>query len=165
MNPFQFKIPKRQKKCVLCETPFENESHIFSVILGDEEEPERRDYCKTCFKQNAELTKDCWGHWETILRKPKKKLSLDQRAMELFTTKYEAKDQEWIYFLAHYLRRKKQLVFRSEIKKDGLHFFEDPITTEVYTISDVPLSDQRLLELKEEFIRALNDPEEEEIDS
>jgi len=41
------------------------------------------------------------------------------------------------FFLADYLKRKKQLVKRTEIKKEGVLFFEDPITSEIYSIADV----------------------------
>lgn len=161
MNPFQFKIPKRHKKCTLCQTPFEDGMRIYSVIKGDEEDAMREDFCEPCFKENANLTDQSWGHWETHLIKPKKKLSLDQRAMELFLEKLEEEDKEWAYFLSQYLRRKKQLVLRSEIKKEGLLFFEDPIQAEVYTVADVNLSAQMLQTLKEQFIQALNPTEEE----
>jgi len=71
MNPFQFKIPNRKKKCCICETSFEDNTLIFSVIKGDEEDPKREDYCETCFQKEQGVTENIWGFWETHLKKPK----------------------------------------------------------------------------------------------
>ncbi len=160
MNPFQFKIPARKRKCLQCLTSFEDNTEIYSVIKGDDEEPLREDYCKKCFESHPEVLHDSWGFWESILKKPKLNLSLDQRAMVLFVEKHQEGEKEWVYFLAHYLKRKKQLILRSEVKKEGLLFFEDPITTEVYTVAQIELTPKMLSTLKSSFISALDPPED-----
>lgn len=157
MNPFQFKIPSRKRKCLACADSFEDGSLIVSIIKGDEESPEREDYCHNCFQRIPNLTQNIWGHWESLLKRPKEKLTLDQRAMELFTQKHTCEEREWVYFLAHYLKRKKQLHLRSEIKKEGALFFEDPLTSQIYSIADVTISAKTLLHLKGSFIKALED--------
>ncbi len=158
MNPFKFKIPTRKRKCSSCETSFVDNTSIFSVIKGDEEDPQREDYCAECFQKEAGITENSWGFWETLLKKPKVKLTLDQRAMELFTEKHESEEKEWVYFIADYLKRKKQLIKRAEIKKEGVIFFEDPITSEIYSIADVSISPESLSTLKASFLKALEEP-------
>jgi len=78
--------------------------------------------------------------------------------MELFVEKHESEEKEWVFFLADYLKRKKQLVKRTEIKKEGVLFFEDPITSEIYSIADVSISPESLGSLKASFLKALEEP-------
>lgn len=158
MNPFQFKIPGRQKKCSLCSAKFEDGSAIYSIVYGSEEEPKRKDFCKLCFDEEK-LSEDIWGHWHTILKKEKQNLSPDQKAMELFKEAYKEDNPEYLLFIAQYLKRKKQLVMRPEIKKDETLFFEDPKTSEVYGIPKKEIAPDKLGQFKHLFIQNLESEE------
>lgn len=155
MSLLKFKIPRRSRKCLHCESSFKELPKLYSIIKGDEEEPIREDYCAICFQNESVLSDSVWGYWESSLKKTKKNLSVDQRALDLFIEKYEEGEKEWLYFLAHYLKRKKQLITRSEIKKEGILFFEDPISSEIYSIENVVISNAMLSTLKERFLQAL----------
>lgn len=139
MNLYQLKIPRRQKKCCQCSASFELPAHIVSLIKGDEEAPVREDYCAKCF---SELPKeeDVWGHWETHLKKRPKPSSVDVQLMDLFIEKIQGNEEKAACFLAHYLKRRQQLILCSELKKDGLVFFEDPKSSEVYTLKSYHMS-------------------------
>ncbi len=154
MNPFQFKIPARQRSCIECNKRFEDNDQIFSTVEGEEEAPLRKDYCHNCFNE-ALCGENIWGHWHIELKREKKVLTPDERAMEIFLSAYKNEDLEYLFFVAQYLRRKKQLVLRSEIKKENRLFFEDPKTSEIYALvkKDVPLSDVN--KLKVQFINEL----------
>lgn len=160
MNLPQFKVPKRKKKCLKCSKSFEEGMNVYSLVKGDEEDLIREDYCENCFYQDLVLSEAVWGHWETLLKKPRIQRSIDQRAMDLFLEKMDEGSAEWVYFLAHYLKRKKQLIARSEIKKEGYLFFEEPISTEIYSVKDIPISMETLSHLKENFISKLNEPQD-----
>lgn len=160
MNLPHFKVPKRKKKCLKCSKSFEEGMSVYSLVKGEEEELTREDYCENCFYHDSVLCEAVWGHWETSLKKPTVKRSIDQKAMDLFLEKIEEKEVEWVYFLAHYLKRKKQLIVRHEIKKEGYLFFEEPISSEIYSVEEIPISIATLNYLKENFILKLNEPQD-----
>lgn len=155
MNPFQFKIPARQKKCLQCSKAFEDNEQIFSTVGGEEESPVRKDFCESCFDEKN-LPEDIWGHWHTVLKKQKVQLTPDEKAMELFFDAYQKEDTEYLLFIANYLKRKKQLLMRPEIKKETMLFFEDPKTSEVYAIPKKEISPTRLTEFKKLFLENLS---------
>lgn len=154
MNPFQFKIPARQKKCLKCSKPFEDQDKIFSTVEGEEENPVRKDFCVACFDEKS-LPEGIWGHWHTVLKKQKIELTPDEKAMELFFEAYQQDNSEYLLFIANYLKRKKQLHMRPEIKKETMLFFEDPKTSEVYAIPKKEISPTKLGEYKRLFLESL----------
>lgn len=154
MSLFQFKIPARQRKCVTCEARFQDNQKIYSTVHGDKEDPQRRDYCETCFVKEG-MQPDIWGHWDTVLKKEKVRLNYDQKAMELFKEAHKGPDAQYLLFIAQYLKRKKQLVQRPEIKKEEMLFFEDPKTSEVYALAKTEIKPAKLTEFKVLFLEAL----------
>lgn len=154
MNPFQFKIPGRQRKCLTCSSKFEDGSKVFSIVFGQEEDPQRKDFCATCFDEKK-LDKNIWGHWHILLKKEKKVLTPDQKAMELFHEAYKGDDGEYLLFIAQYLKRKKQLNKRPEIKREEMLFFEDPKSSEVYGIPKKEIEPSKLEKFKALFIQSL----------
>ena len=158
MNPFQFKIPGRQRKCNSCSEKFEDGSELYSVAFGEEEDPKRLDFCKGCLSEEK-LSEDIWGHWHTLLKKEKTHLTPDQRAMELFKEAYKEDDVEYLLFIAQYLKRKKQLSMRPEIKKEATFFFEDPKSSEIYGIPKKEIPPDKLGDFKALFIQKLESPD------
>ena len=75
--------------------------------------------------------------------------------MELFKEAYKKEDVEYLLFIAQYLKRKKQLFIRSELKKEETLFFEDPKTSEVYGIPKKEISPSKLGKFKELFMQGL----------
>ncbi len=64
--------------------------------------------------------------------------------MALFVFLFEREeDPTLLYFLAQYLKRKKQFIRRPEIKEEGKIFFEDGQTGEIYSVSEsIPRSNE-----------------------
>ncbi len=158
MSLLQLKIPARSRKCLSCEARFEDRDKVFSTVEGEEEDPQRKDYCASCFDESS-LDEQIWGHWYIVIKKEKIQLTPDQKAMELFKHEQEGSNGEYLLFIAQYLRRKKQLVQRPEIKKEELFFFEDPKTSEVYGIPKMQIHPDKLLEFKTLFLEQLEKSE------
>ncbi len=156
MNPFQFKIPGRQRKCTACQDPFKDRSQVFSTVEGEEDEPIRKDYCQACFDPKS-LNESIWGHWHSIVKKEAMQQSPDQKAMDLFKEVYQTNDKEYLFFIAGYLKRKKQLLVRNEIKKENMVFFEDPKTSEVYALVNSTIAPSLLNTFKERLIEELKE--------
>lgn len=156
MSLYQFKVPRRSKKCAQCQCSFDPPFLLHSVLFGDEENLERKDFCQACFDQNKG-SKESWGHWATELKRNAEKISPDERAMELFIESLEENDQAKAYFLSQYLKRKKQLIQRTEVKKEGFFFFEDPIKAELYSVPIVEVHAQTFFNIQKEILDQLKD--------
>ncbi|MCH9631748.1 MAG: hypothetical protein S4CHLAM6_00650 [Chlamydiae bacterium] len=154
MSLLQLKIPARSRKCLGCEKRFEDGDKVFSTVEGEEEAPQRKDYCSACFDESS-LEELIWGHWYIIIRKEKILLTPDQRAMKLFKEEQKGPNSEYLLFIAQYLKRKKQLIQRPEIKKEELLFFEDPKTSEVYGIPKTQIHPDKLAGFKTLFLEQL----------
>lgn len=154
MNPFRFKIPRRSKVCLICQKSLVAPLAVQSLIKGEEDAPIREDYCLDCFDEKK-LAQESWGHWTIELKEKQKELSFDQRAMELFKEKVEQGEMKAALFLAQYLQRKKQLIHRKEIKKEGFLFYEDPLSEELYPLEKEETSLTDLQELKKIVLKEL----------
>lgn len=155
MSLIKFKIPARARKCLVCDKRFEDQDKVFSTVEGDEEEPLRKDYCESCFKEQS-VGEPIWGHWYIVIKKEKVQLTPDQKAMELFKEAQHGSDPQYLLFIAQYLKRKRQLVQRPEIRKEEILFFEDPKSSEVYGITKAAVEPEKLILFKEQFLAALN---------
>ena len=154
MSIQQLKIPGRSRKCIACQKRFEDRDKVFSTVEGDEEDPIRKDYCEACFDESL-LDEKIWGHWYIVIKKEKVHLTPDQKAMAIFKEEQKGDNREYLLFIAQYLKRKKQLHQRPEIKKEKLLFFEDPKTSEVYGIPKVQIEPKRLAKFKSLFFEQL----------
>ncbi len=158
MSILQLKIPARARKCKVCQKLFVDSDKVFSTVEGQEEDPQRSDYCEDCFDEKA-IDENIWGHWYIVIKKEKVQLTPDQKAMELFKEEERGSNVEYLLFIAQYLRRKKQLIQRPEIKKEERLFFEDPKTSEVYGIPKAHIDPEKLSEFKALFFEQIEKSE------
>ena len=163
LSLLKLKIPPRKRKCLKCEKAFLEESTIASLVKGEVDEPIREDYCHACLEITEDLKAQVWGHWEIFLKKRDRKINVDQKAMELFKEQMDLKSGSYCYFLADYLRRKRQLVLRSELKKESMIFFEEPITNEVFGLEKIHLKAEDLHLFKKRFLDELNPDLDEQV--
>lgn len=97
----------------------------------------RKDRCASCFSLSEKP--QIW--WKTeLLLKPKNIALTDyeKKLYELFASALEdkSKQEEWIYFLAHYFRRRKIFISQGECAKEGKTYeiLECKLTQEVYFV-------------------------------
>lgn len=140
------KIPKRAPRCSVCETPFIAGSIYISALVGEE----RTDFCEACWEKADQSRFE--QHWKgKIPHKLEKKLTPDERALELFKSE---EDPQLLAVLALYLQRREQVVKRSSTKK--VEHYEIPETGEVITIDRIILSPEEGRAAGEKLVERLN---------
>lgn len=155
MNLYQLKIPRRLRACLTCQNPFQPPCVLVSLLKGDEDNPEREDYCQDCFKALSKK-EGSWGHWETKLSPKKITVSADQSWMDLFLEKVQNDAHKEALFLAQYLKRRAQLTLRHEIKKEGFIFYEDPKSSEIFALRTYHFSPGEAAELSGGLLREIS---------
>lgn len=61
----EYRIRKRAEECSTCGVGFTPGAPLYSVILLEEEEPARRDFCPTCFESAPRDPEREFAHWKT----------------------------------------------------------------------------------------------------
>jgi len=61
----EYSIRKSSEACATCETAFESEQELFSMIVLAEDEPARRDVCIPCFESREADSEREFAFWRT----------------------------------------------------------------------------------------------------
>lgn len=144
-----FKLKKQSKQCDLCKSPLG--LVLFSSLSDDEL---RKDYCSNCFSSSQKP--EIW--WKTQVESKPKKILMTQYEQTLYSLLTEAieeknRDDQWVYFLAHYFKRRKVLQSQGECDKEGKRYeiLECKLTQEVFVIPKTTPTPDILKEIVEEL--------------
>jgi hypothetical protein len=136
-----------------------------SILVEDEENKSsltRHDYCKNCWDLSP---KDkITTQWRGKTQNKKIPISDSQdksaRAMELLRFDltcdgFELENE--VFILALFLARKRQLILRQELPKEGFLYFlyEAPATGEIFTVKKVDLSQLQIEEIQQKLAKKL----------
>lgn len=121
-------IPRRQRLCLGCQTPFLPKNAYFSRLnLIKEREYERQDFCTACWQPDPRDAAENRSFWKGMIP-PKtaleKKSDRFEKALESLKN-LEGESEEDLkeaYLLALFLQRKKWLQPRGEFKRKGQDF-------------------------------------------
>lgn len=141
------KIPRRLTHCAVGGELFTPGSEYISVLVLTEEGWERTDYCPKCWEKEDKAKKGAFWRGRIPLKK-EKKLSPDEKALELFR---KTEDPKLLSVLALYLLRREQIMRRSET------YYEIPETGEVIVVPKIPLSPQEGREAGEQLVKLLEE--------
>ena len=146
INLFQIEIPKRAAQCSLGNEPLIADMEYYSILVPQENEYQRQDFCLSCWENQA---KDQYAHavktaWKAkvVSKKEVEDLSVktrDEKAFYLLKEKLRNfQEEEWaeIFVLALYLARRRILYLRQELPQDGftLCIYEVAATEEMWSI-------------------------------
>ncbi|MDF2577964.1 MAG: hypothetical protein K0S74_1448 [Chlamydiales bacterium] len=154
------KIPTRSSACYQCKQAFDAGNDYFSLLVPQDEGYDRKDLCMTCWPQLG--PQPAGSYWKGIIpaKKSKEKtLSKDQKALQLLKTQMQ---QEGIdpclpFFIALYLERRKQIVWRRELspKQQIVRYYEIAETGEMLVIKKAELTATSLVSLEKEIMQQL----------
>ena len=157
--PFILEIPKRSSTCYRGKENLVPGEEYFSALIEDDTKPGylRRDYCKKCWeealKEDTKLFKSSWkAKVPANYKPPKIKENYFEKAFRVLRETMDTpENQGEAFLLALFLARKKKLILRQEIAKDGKTFYlyENPATEEMLAIRKVDLT-----EIQQEKIQA-----------
>jgi hypothetical protein len=149
--PFVLEIPKRSTTCYKGKETLEPGEEYYSALLEDETKPGyvRRDYCKKCWedalKEEGKLFKSSWkAKVPPNTKVPKIKENYFEKAFRLLRDSMDDPEQHGeAFLLALFLARKKKLLLRQEINKDGklYYLYENPATEEMLAVRKVDLTE------------------------
>ncbi len=142
------KIPRRLTHCIEGGEPFTPGSEYVSLLALTDEGWVRADYCPRCWEKEDREKKGQFWRGKIPLKK-EKKLSPDEKALELFRKTEEPK---LLSVLALYLHRRDQIVRRGDA------FYEIPETGEVIAVPKIHLSPEEGRAAGEQLVRLLDEP-------
>jgi hypothetical protein len=166
MAPFKLDIPRRGRTCSHGEERFETDDEYHSVLIDQEEEIVRRDFCAKCW-QEVGTSQDIAGHTHWKGKVPEKRvekmldLSRDEKALELLKEALESEEsgaEEEAFVLGLYLERRRLISRRKEVPRDGALFalYEVLATEEMLTVKTIPLSQLAVKGIQARIAEKLN---------
>lgn len=151
-------LPRPSKACLQCQAGFSVGLEYFSVVHGDDFTPsktkanplQRSDFCLACWdKLRSENSTQALGAcWKTRVATTKEPLPKAQKRVEIALELLQGANhadhdlsQAEIFFLALYLARQRQLLYRKEIEKEGERYqlFEIVETEEILAVKKIDL--------------------------
>lgn len=164
-----FVIPRRSRYCSGGQEEFVSDMEYYSILVEDHSSHYlRQDFCPTCWKQIDKSKNKIF--WKSKIP-PKKQiqeltnLKKEDQAMELLRDAFDKSREEEnvrIFVLALYLARRKRLIFRKEIEKNGVvyFFYEVAATEEMIYVKKIDLaqSQQKIAALQNELAAQLHGP-------
>lgn len=153
MSLVKFEIPHRSRHCCLCEKPFEQGMHYFSLLEDDDGSYQRKDYCLPCWEKTrmeAEIPLDQAIYWKSRVpvkkQVPESALRRDEKALQLLKEIAQSDSKEDIaqaFVLALLLVRNKILQQRQEVVQDDgwtVNLYEVMATEEMIAVKKIDLS-------------------------
>ena len=153
-----WQVEKRRTKCCQCETEFPPGRSFFSVLLEQDGELKRSDFCGECWE--SESNEDYFCFWKS--RRPE---SNEQQTVGpavlldlLEQLRHPSSEYEKALrlVLALYLARKKVLVLDTESLEDDPLVFETDDGEDRYRVEQVNLSEEQAQELTEKLEELLS---------
>lgn len=172
------KIGKNAHACAICETDFEHEQKVQSLVRVIEGMFQREDYCTNCWDEDH--TKGAYSTWNMHYYDPKvaeqEPEEIFSPLRKLFYTSLEESTRPSIaiaYLAAQLLRRQKVFRLIKETKDPdtdaALILFNDRIGNRLIEVSDPNLAhnelDEARIQLMEKLTALENPLEEEEVDN
>jgi len=150
----EWNIQSRSKVCVGCEQVFLDGQWYHCLLEFDEEEVVRKDYCDGCWEQiqpRQKSSTDFISYWRGLIKfKPaveKPEVLRKQTAEELLRKYLHARqpaEKNFCYILALMLERKKILIHKDTVLKEGLagqlFIYEHSRTQEVFVVENPGLA-------------------------
>ena len=163
-------IGRPQRQCLNCSTPIDAIERHPSVLRGSRADKiERADYCPICWEAIKDETyRSFWITRRELKDRGMPKMTRRQRAVALralFETLWEKRDSEdedvapHLFVLSHLLMKWGGLKYReNQADANGREVivFEDPASGDAIDIPSIDLTDEQLLEIKnqiEDFLR------------
>lgn len=129
----------------------------FSVLVNDDEEEKyhRQDFCSVCWGHEAfKQAKSFWKGRVPLQKELLKPPELNKEGLLTWLRELLAEERAEAateaFVLALFLARRRQVVLRKELERQGQLFFiyEDPETEELFSVRKVPLTPEQLLAMQ-----------------
>ncbi|KIC76612.1 hypothetical protein DB41_FI00220 [Neochlamydia sp. TUME1] len=159
----KIEIPKRAAHCMHGNEPLIPEMEFYSILLFQEEEYQRKDFCLACWEKFAKedfstTAKTAWKA-KVVSKKEKEEISFktrDEKAFYLLKNLLQSpSEEEWAeaFILALYLARRKIIYLRQELPQENgsvVAIYEVAATEEMWAVKRKPLSssDIKALQVK-----------------
>jgi hypothetical protein len=156
------KIQRPADQCLMCEADLVAARKHPSAILMEDEDMLRRDYCAACWERLS--GEEFFSFWiakrdvvparTRILREERDRMLLayfERLSTEAQREETSAEREARRFFLAHLLMRFRVFRWLRTEHEDGRIVFQNVQTAEEWSISQVELSDEAVLQVKQEI--------------
>lgn len=165
---FKYEIPRRSDVCSAHLGPFVEGEEITSLLFPKGERYERKDICSSCAAEALKCEGDSkdYIYWKSLLLRKEsgKKFTKDEKAIELLKEKVSVLTSDssreelgFVYVLALYLERRKQLIKMQTSRKSRIEaVYESVDNGETFLFQKINLSTEEYASLQEALISQLS---------
>ena len=152
----EWKISRRQGKCITCEVELNENDVFYSALLDSGEELSRKDFCPTCWETNQEEVFSFWKTRVPASDAPKQTMVDDEVLFDFFQRledEPEAAKVNFRFLLGLMLMRKKILKFEDIDRDEEQEFLilRQTGAKERHRVLDPQLSEEELDKLKDDL--------------
>lgn len=161
-TPFQIVIPRRNSHCCGGGDPFEPDMEYFSVVIAEEDEAQRFDYCAKCWAEVEEKYRaDHAQHWKGRIPKkytsPYSGLNQEERALAILRDMLPPENEEMAeqaFVMALFLAHKRRLVLRAD---ESQLQYEETQSGETFLVPKIDLTELRVDEVRQALADKMRD--------
>jgi hypothetical protein len=142
----EWNIQSRARGCEACGRPFADREAYHTLLFEEREVLRRSDICSLCWEQQYREARDRKGfisYWQGVYAAPPPPADpiRKETAETLLRKLIERNDPQYLaagFILAVMLERKRLLKVKEQLVRDGqrLFIYEQPLTGDVFTITD-----------------------------
>jgi len=157
----EWRILRGEKRCTLCQKPFEEKENYYSALYDRKTTFERLDFCTACWKGE---TAEMFSFWQTRtpMKDEKRKLLVDDDVLLDFFRRLEGAEDElkvnFRYILALVLMRRKILKFTDVKRGEGSETLVLTLPKEkaTFEVRNPQLDEEKIVRVTEEVGKILN---------